>query len=190
MRLLGAVFPLWVSCFGYSLPVVVLPAFDAFRLSMLCPFGVCSYNLLLSFRRLFVWVVCLFSSCGVACCPFWVSVLALSLLAFVIDLCALCLPWLYGFRFCPFSVCMGFLWFNFELLPVCLGSAFWLSYLPIYAGFLLLVVCFTLPAKNPLKSENMLLFVGIPNNITDFCVFRGFGVVWCNICGVVLPLIW
>lgn len=50
MRLLGTVFPLWVSGFGYSLPVVVLPALRCFARSEYCliicfyRFGGCSFG--------------------------------------------------------------------------------------------------------------------------------------------------
>lgn len=105
LRLFGAVFPLWVSCFGYSLPVVVLPAlrcfpaFDALpvRSIVFYCFGGCSFG----------WSFCF---------PLAVSLVArpgfpfgFSRAAFVIDLFLLCLPWLYGFRFCPFSAFPAFI---------------------------------------------------------------------------------
>ena len=100
MRLLGGFLPWWIlpalalwavfSLGGFSLLGVVSPClgfllwvwFARCRSSCFRCFARSEYCLIIlsSFRRLFVWVVCLFSACGVACCPSWVSVLAFPVL--------------------------------------------------------------------------------------------------------------
>lgn len=111
----------WVSCFGYGSPVVVLPAFDALpvRSSLfLCfhCFGGCSFG----------WVF-LFSACGVACCPSWVSV----------RLFPCCLCSLIFVRF----VCRGSMALYFARFRLFLLSSVKYKCLPVFGLFRLLPAC-------------------------------------------------